>query len=195
MIPARRSVLRHLSPRCCCCTISSVAAIFTSIFVVLSVHTAADFSLVALHPRRASIVRCVVLSVLRAAGRLNPYSSRSPAESVQCAAHVAGHRCTRYHPSRAGAAIYSSILGSAPRQAAMLRPATPLTIVLLISFVLLLLSTLSSPIIPSIPIATFQGIHFGVFGYCTPDDGCIGIRVGYTTGLSICLPAQPVILT
>jgi hypothetical protein len=69
------------------------------------------------------------------------------------------------------------------RQAAMLRPATPLTIVLLISFVLLLLSTLSSPIIPSIPIATFKGVHFGVFGYCQPDHGCTNVRVGYTTGL------------
>ncbi|KPI34384.1 pH-response regulator protein palI/prr-5 [Cyphellophora attinorum] len=63
----------------------------------------------------------------------------------------------------------------------MLRPATPLTVILLISFVFLLLSTLSSPVIPSIPIATFQGVHFGVFGYCTPNDGCSGIKIKYTT--------------
>ena len=64
----------------------------------------------------------------------------------------------------------------------MLKPATPLTIALLISFVLLLLSTLSTPVIKSIPLATFQGVNFGVFGYCAPKTGCTSIRVGYTTG-------------
>ncbi|EXJ57665.1 uncharacterized protein A1O5_12455 [Cladophialophora psammophila CBS 110553] len=62
----------------------------------------------------------------------------------------------------------------------MLRPATPLTVLLLISFVFLLLSVLSTPVIHSIPIATYQGVNFGVFGYCTPSK-CSGIRVGYTT--------------
>ncbi|KAI7052590.1 hypothetical protein KC366_g45 [Hortaea werneckii] len=49
----------------------------------------------------------------------------------------------------------------------LLRPATPLSIIFLAAFVLLLLSTLSTPIIKSIPIGTFQGYNFGVFGYCT----------------------------
>ncbi|EXJ95277.1 hypothetical protein A1O1_00397 [Capronia coronata CBS 617.96] len=62
----------------------------------------------------------------------------------------------------------------------MLRPATPLTILLLISFVLLLLSVISTPVVKSIPIATYQGVNFGVFGYCTTSQ-CSGIRVGYTT--------------
>ncbi|KIV88215.1 hypothetical protein PV10_09132 [Exophiala mesophila] len=63
----------------------------------------------------------------------------------------------------------------------MLRPATPLTILLCISFVFLLLSVLSTPVIRAIPIATFAGVDFGVFGYCQPNNGCSGIRVGYTT--------------
>jgi hypothetical protein len=63
----------------------------------------------------------------------------------------------------------------------MLRPATPLTVLLFISFVFLLLSVLSTPVIHAIPIATYQGVNFGVFGYCTPS-ACSGIRVGYTTG-------------
>lgn len=62
----------------------------------------------------------------------------------------------------------------------MLRPATPLTIVLFISFVLLLLSVISTPIVPGIPLATYRGFNFGVFGYCGPD-GCSGIKLGYTT--------------
>ncbi|ETI28209.1 hypothetical protein G647_00658 [Cladophialophora carrionii CBS 160.54] len=62
----------------------------------------------------------------------------------------------------------------------MLRPATPLTVLLFISFVFLLLSVLSTPVIHAIPIATYQGVNFGVFGYCTPSE-CSGIRVGYTT--------------
>lgn len=75
----------------------------------------------------------------------------------------------------------------------MLRPATPLTLVLLCSFVLLLLSTLSSPIIPSIPIATFKGVHFGVFGYCQPEQGCTNVRIGYTTGLLLLFLKIPVL--
>ncbi|KAK4971964.1 hypothetical protein LTR28_012660 [Elasticomyces elasticus] len=62
----------------------------------------------------------------------------------------------------------------------MLRPATPLSILFFIAFVLLLLSTLSTPVIKAIPLANFQGVNFGVFGYCKADT-CSGIRVGYTT--------------
>ncbi|KAF2488889.1 pali-domain-containing protein [Lophium mytilinum] len=62
----------------------------------------------------------------------------------------------------------------------MLRPATPLSILFFVAFVLLLLSTLSTPIIKAIPLATFKGVHFGVFGYCNGDT-CSGMRVGYGT--------------
>ncbi|KAF1966927.1 pali-domain-containing protein [Bimuria novae-zelandiae CBS 107.79] len=62
----------------------------------------------------------------------------------------------------------------------MLRPATPLSILFFAAFVLLLLSTLSTPIIKSIPLATFRGVRFGTFGYC---DGshCKGPMIGYDT--------------
>ena len=63
----------------------------------------------------------------------------------------------------------------------MLRPATPLTLLLAVSFVLLLLSVISTPIVKGIPIATFQGVNFGVFGYCTQTK-CSGVKIGYTTG-------------
>ncbi|KAF7510584.1 hypothetical protein GJ744_006196 [Endocarpon pusillum] len=62
----------------------------------------------------------------------------------------------------------------------MLRPATPLTILLLASFILLLLSVLSTPIIKGVPIANFKNVNFGVFGYCTLED-CSGPRIGYNT--------------
>ncbi|KAL8727967.1 MAG: hypothetical protein Q9166_005732 [cf. Caloplaca sp. 2 TL-2023] len=65
----------------------------------------------------------------------------------------------------------------------MLRPATPLTILLFIAFVLLLLSVLSTPIIKGIPLASFKGVDFGVFGYCKngKNGECTGIKVGYAT--------------
>jgi hypothetical protein len=63
----------------------------------------------------------------------------------------------------------------------MLRPATPLSILFFAAFVLLLLSTLSTPIIRGIPLATFRGVNFGVLGYCD-DSGCDGPMVGYDTG-------------
>ncbi|KAL8985866.1 MAG: hypothetical protein Q9177_004317, partial [Variospora cf. flavescens] len=63
----------------------------------------------------------------------------------------------------------------------MLRPATPLTLLLLAAFILLLLSVISTPIIKAIPLASFNGVDFGVFGYCKADGGCTGIRVGYAT--------------
>lgn len=64
----------------------------------------------------------------------------------------------------------------------MLRPATPLTILLFVSFILLLLSVISTPIVKGIPIATFKGVNFGVFGYCK-GSACSGIKIGYDTGL------------
>ncbi|KAJ5397042.1 hypothetical protein N7509_005155 [Penicillium cosmopolitanum] len=62
----------------------------------------------------------------------------------------------------------------------LLKPATPLTILLLIAFALLLLSCLSTPIIKGIPLATFTDVDYGVFGYCQSDK-CTNIHVGYTS--------------
>lgn len=63
----------------------------------------------------------------------------------------------------------------------MLRPATPLSILLFVAFVLLLLSVISTPIVKGIPLATFGGVDFGVFGHCK-GNSCSGIKVGYSTG-------------
>jgi hypothetical protein len=69
----------------------------------------------------------------------------------------------------------------------MLRPATPLSIIFLLAFILLLLSTLSTPIIKAIPLASYQDINFGVFGWCNKDGKCSGINIGYSTGMG-CAP-------
>lgn len=66
----------------------------------------------------------------------------------------------------------------------MLRPATPLTLIFLLAFVLLLLSTLSTPIIKAIPLATYEGFSFGVFGYCNTGTGeCSGVGIGYGSSM------------
>ncbi|KAL2831099.1 SUR7/PalI family-domain-containing protein [Aspergillus cavernicola] len=62
----------------------------------------------------------------------------------------------------------------------LLKPATPLTLLLLVAFVLLLLSVLSTPIVKNIPLATFDNVEYGVFGYCKAGT-CTAIHVGYTT--------------
>ncbi|MCJ1462096.1 regulator of ime2 [Pseudocyphellaria aurata] len=63
----------------------------------------------------------------------------------------------------------------------MLRPATPLTVLLFVAFVLLLISVISTPVVKSIPLASFEGVDFGVFGYCGKT--CSGIKVGYATNI------------
>lgn len=63
----------------------------------------------------------------------------------------------------------------------MLRPATPLTILVFAAFVLLLISVISTPIVKGIPLAAYGGVDFGVFGYCEPE-GCSPIEIGYSTG-------------
>ncbi|CAI4210846.1 unnamed protein product [Parascedosporium putredinis] len=60
----------------------------------------------------------------------------------------------------------------------MLRPATPLAILLFGAFALMLLAVLSAPIISSIPLGSVDGVKFGVFGFCGPD-GCTGFEIGY----------------
>jgi hypothetical protein len=67
----------------------------------------------------------------------------------------------------------------------MLRPATPLAIIFFLAFVLLLLSTISTPIIKAIPLGSYQGYDFGVFGWCNGNN-CEGPRIGYTTGEQDC---------
>ncbi|RYP23678.1 hypothetical protein DL765_000974 [Monosporascus sp. GIB2] len=65
----------------------------------------------------------------------------------------------------------------------MLRPATPLSILLFAAFVLLLLSVISTPIIKSIPLGIYEGYSFGVFGYCKADE-CSPFEIGYDTFLA-----------
>ncbi|KFY43155.1 hypothetical protein V494_02085, partial [Pseudogymnoascus sp. VKM F-4513 (FW-928)] len=66
----------------------------------------------------------------------------------------------------------------------MLRPATPLTILLFAAFVLLLISVISVPIVKPIVLGEFDGISYGVFGYCDKN-GCSKMEVGYNpSGLS-----------
>ena len=61
----------------------------------------------------------------------------------------------------------------------MLRPATPLAVLLFVAFVFLLLSVLSTPIIKAVPLGSYNGSEYGVFGFCKGSD-CSGIKVGYT---------------
>lgn len=63
----------------------------------------------------------------------------------------------------------------------MPRPATPLSVLLLIAFGLLLVAVLSAPIIGAIPLGSFNGVNYGVFGYCKSDDGCTSFDIGYDT--------------
>lgn len=67
------------------------------------------------------------------------------------------------------------------KQYKMLRPATPLTFLLFMAFVLLLISVISTPIVKGIPLASYEGVDFGVFGNCKGKT-CTDIKVGYTTG-------------
>lgn len=70
----------------------------------------------------------------------------------------------------------------------MLRPATPLSVLLFVAFGLLLISVLSTPIIQAIPLGHFNSFNFGVFGYCKGDD-CSKIEIGYDT--CMLLPRLP----
>ena len=64
----------------------------------------------------------------------------------------------------------------------MLRPATPLTILLFAAFALLVISVISTPIVKQIPLASFKDYDFGVFGYCNKKDNtCSNKEIGYDT--------------
>ena len=69
----------------------------------------------------------------------------------------------------------------------MLRPATPLSVVLFAAFALMLLSVLSTPVIEGIPLGEFRDATFGVFGYCKGGDGCSSISIGYDIGVYLTL--------
>lgn len=81
--------------------------------------------------------------------------------------------------------------------AKMLRPATPLTVLLLAAFALLLISVLSVPITKSIYLGSADDVLFGVFGFCKKDGACSSMGVGYDpakalqsdTSASFTLPA------
>jgi len=64
----------------------------------------------------------------------------------------------------------------------MLRPATPLSALLFAAVGLLIIASLSTPIIKGIPLGSFNGVDYGVFGICNGND-CSGINLGYNTGL------------
>ncbi|KAK7418705.1 regulator of ime2 [Neonectria magnoliae] len=63
----------------------------------------------------------------------------------------------------------------------MLRPATPLALMMGVAFALLLLAVLSVPIIEAIPLGDYNGVTFGVFGFCQSGKGCSSIGIGYDT--------------
>ncbi|KAK5654420.1 hypothetical protein OQA88_7330 [Cercophora sp. LCS_1] len=69
----------------------------------------------------------------------------------------------------------------------MLRPATPLAVLLFAAFALLLLAVLSTPIIEAVPLGSFEGASFGVFGFCK-DGVCSPIEIGYDPRFA---PAEP----
>lgn len=71
----------------------------------------------------------------------------------------------------------------------MLRPATPLAVLLAGAFGLLLISVLSTPIIKAIPLGEYVGVTFGVFGYCINNNArCSPIEIGYDEGLGTIPP-------
>jgi hypothetical protein len=60
----------------------------------------------------------------------------------------------------------------------MLRPATPLAVMLFAALCLLILSVISTPIVKVIPLGSWDGVDFGVFGFCE-QKGCSPIEIGY----------------
>jgi len=61
------------------------------------------------------------------------------------------------------------------------RAATPATVFLLAAFVLLLLSVISVPITKTIALGSFNGVTFGVFGFCI-NGNCSPVQLGYNPG-------------
>jgi hypothetical protein len=63
----------------------------------------------------------------------------------------------------------------------MVRPATPLSVLLLAAFALMLLTVLSPPIVSSLPLGSLKGVRFGVFGTCG-EKSCSAFSFGYNAG-------------
>lgn len=68
------------------------------------------------------------------------------------------------------------------------RAATPATVLLLAAFALLLIACLSVPITKSIALGSYNGVSFGVFGWCV-NNQCSSIQVGYNPG-TFCWPLR-----
>ncbi|CAG9940757.1 unnamed protein product [Clonostachys rosea f. rosea IK726] len=64
----------------------------------------------------------------------------------------------------------------------MLRPATPLSVMLFAALALQVLAVISTPVIKAIPLGSFGGYSFGVFGYCDAKSKCSSISIGYKIG-------------
>ena len=60
-----------------------------------------------------------------------------------------------------------------------MRPATPLSLVFLAAATLLLLTSLSTPVIRAFVLGANNGYSFGVWGFCK-DDGCSPVQIGYS---------------
>jgi hypothetical protein len=60
-----------------------------------------------------------------------------------------------------------------------MRPATPLSLVFLAAAVLLLLTSLSTPVIRAFILGEHNGYTFGVWGFCNAD-GCSPVQIGYS---------------
>ncbi|QPG97464.1 hypothetical protein C2857_006366 [Epichloe festucae Fl1] len=63
----------------------------------------------------------------------------------------------------------------------MLRPATPLSVLLFAAFIMLLLSVISIPVTKFVPLGENKNVKYGVFGYCQGDN-CSKIGLGYPSG-------------
>ncbi|KAG5979520.1 hypothetical protein E4U55_005079 [Claviceps digitariae] len=63
----------------------------------------------------------------------------------------------------------------------MLRPATPLSALLFVAFILLFLSVISIPVTKFVPLGESINVKYGVFGYCQGDK-CSKIGLGYPSG-------------
>lgn len=69
----------------------------------------------------------------------------------------------------------------------MIRPATILSVFVFVAFALLLVATLSTPVIKGIPLGSVDDVTFGVFGYCQADS-CSDFSIGYDPSM---IPRPP----
>lgn len=115
-----------------------------------------------------------------------PSSLALPPDSISPHAPVIS-TAFRHRPRPARLAVRRC---SSSRFAAMLRPATPLAILLAGAFVLLLISVISAPIVKSIYLGEANDVVFGVFGYCPDKGDCSSVGLGYDNGMNPCSTAR-----